>query len=73
MEDIISELDLVDIPPKIGKYTSTNRRSGNNFIATRLDRFLIHNNWLLKGLDFSSFILAQGELYHHLISLLLTP
>lgn len=42
MEDILSEWALMDIVPKKGKFTWTNRRVGGEHIAVRLDRFLIH-------------------------------
>jgi len=44
--EIIRQNDLIDIKPKKGKYTWSNKRVGTNHIAARLDRFLIQGNIL---------------------------
>jgi hypothetical protein len=46
LEDLISDLDLYDVPSNKGIYTWNNRRAGPGHIAARLDRFLISNSLL---------------------------
>jgi hypothetical protein len=43
MEDLIVEWDMVDIKPKKGKFTWSNKRLGPGHITIRLDIFLLHN------------------------------
>jgi hypothetical protein len=69
MEDLLSEWDLVDVAPKQGLYTWANRRDGDQYIVERLDHFLINNDWILKGLDIFSCILAFGESNHKPVTL----
>ena len=57
IDEIILDWDLMDIKPSSGKYTWNNRRIGPGHIATRLDRFLIQDSFLLLGLNLSSKIL----------------
>jgi hypothetical protein len=46
MDDLISDLDLFDVPPTKGMYTWNNKRAGPGHIAARLDRFLISSSFL---------------------------
>jgi endonuclease/exonuclease/phosphatase family metal-dependent hydrolase len=46
LEDLISDLDLYDVPSNKGIYTWNNRRAGPGHIAARLDRFLISSELL---------------------------
>jgi exonuclease III len=46
LEDLISDLDLYDVPSSKGIYTWNNRRAGPDHIAARLDKFLISNELL---------------------------
>lgn len=64
MEYLINDLDLVDIPPKVKNFTWTNRTTRNNYIASCLDKFLIHSRWFLNGLDCSSSIIKLGNSNH---------
>ena len=45
----IRRANLVDILPRNGSFTWTNRRAGDRHIASRLDRFLIFDSILLVG------------------------
>jgi exonuclease III len=46
LEDLISDLDLYDVPLNKGIYTWNKRRARPGHIAARLDRFLISSAWL---------------------------
>lgn len=59
VEDTILGWDLVDIKPSNGNFTWTNKRLGPGHIAARLDRFLVHSNFLTLGLHGSSKILPN--------------
>ena len=59
VEDIILGWDLLDIKPSVGKFTWTNKRRGPGHIAARLDRFLIHSDFLSSGMMASSKILPN--------------
>ena len=48
-QELIENLRLVDIESGNGTYTWTNKRSGHQQIAWRLDRFLISETLLLEG------------------------
>jgi exonuclease III len=69
MEDLIADWELVDIKPKIWKYTWTNKRLGPIHITTRLDCFLINNNLLLRNQLISSNIIPSNVLNHRPIML----
>lgn len=43
--------DLIDIKPKSGNCSWSNRRVSDVFIVACLDRLLLQTNWLLNGLD----------------------
>ena len=60
---------MLDIALKQGKFTWTNRRTRLSHIAARLDRFLLHRDWLLEGWNITSNIIASRELDHKPISL----
>eukprot|EP00253_Pinus_taeda_P012315 PITA_12315 len=59
VEDIMLGWDLEDIKLSSGKYTWSNKRTGPNHIAARLDRFLVHSSFLTSGLMASSKILPN--------------
>ena len=46
LEDLISKWYLIDIKPKYGICTWSNRRTGANFIAKKIDRVLVNSNIL---------------------------
>jgi hypothetical protein len=60
VEDIMSDWELEDVKPTKGKYTWSNKRVGPGHIAARLDRFLVHNSFMLPGLTPSSSILPHS-------------
>ena len=72
MEDLISELDLLDPQLKNGKYTWNNRRLGVGYIVARLDRFLVSTSFLQKDLVHVSFALPSVVSDHKTISLTLS-
>jgi len=57
MEDLISALELIDVPPIKGKYTWNNLRDGPVHIVARLDRFPISSSFLSLHETFSSSII----------------
>lgn len=62
LEDLLIKWDMMDIFPEKEEYTCSNQRNGSRHITGRLDRFLIHINWLVKGIECTSSILDQGNL-----------
>jgi hypothetical protein len=46
MDDLISDMDLFNVPPSKHQFTWNNRRIGSNHIVARLDRFLISSSFL---------------------------
>ena len=71
IEDLISELDLLDLTLKNGKYTWSNKRMGAGYIATRLDRFLVSATFLIRDLNPDSFTFPLAVSNHKTISLVL--
>jgi len=69
IEVIIEQQDLLDIKPKKGRYTWSNKLSADSHIAARIDRFLIHSNLLLEGKIVASRMLPNLALDHKLIML----
>jgi len=69
MKDLVSGLDLFDVYPNKGKYTWSNNHTEVGHIATRLDRFFIHNSLLSLPNKISSHIIPWGLSDHHPISL----
>jgi hypothetical protein len=57
---LISDWDIQDIRPLKGNYTWSNRRTGLNHIAARLDHFLISSDFLLTPLDIGSCIIPSA-------------
>ena len=57
-------MELADIGPSNGKYTWTNKRIGPRNIAAIVDRFLVHESFLLLGPNPSSRILNFGGSDH---------
>ena len=64
VDETILEWDLMDVNPTSGKYTWNNRRIGLGHIASKLNRFLIQDTFLLMGLNLSSKILPFGGSDH---------
>ncbi|XP_057826906.2 uncharacterized protein LOC131038486 [Cryptomeria japonica] len=56
-QDFVDKNQLLDIVPKNGTFTWTNRRTGFTEIAKRLDRFLVASDWLAQNLILESVIL----------------
>jgi exonuclease III len=63
-QELIENLRLVDIENGNGTYTWTNKRSGHQQIACRLDRFLISETLLLEGPLVDSNILPKAGSDH---------
>jgi hypothetical protein len=70
MDDLISSLDLIDVPPSKGIFTWNNRRVGLGFTAAKMDCFLINNSFLSLTDSFSSKIIPWANSDHRPISLL---
>ena len=70
VETIILACDLMDIKPKIGRYTWSNNRVGLANISARLDKFLIQSSLLDGQSIISSKILPKLLSDHHPISLI---
>jgi exonuclease III len=69
VEDIMSDWELEDVKPTKGKYTWSNKRAGQGHIAARMDRFLVHNTFILLGLTLSFSILPHSVSDHKPIML----
>lgn len=69
MNDLIVDWDLYNVISKTGKFSWSNHRSGDNHIAARLGKFLLHNSWIMEGLECLSAIKAQGDFDHQPIML----
>jgi exonuclease III len=67
-QELIDHLKLVDIENGNGTYTWTNKRSGHQQIACRLDCFLISETLLLEGPMVESNILPKVGSDHGLFS-----
>ncbi len=63
-KEFIQSNQLMDIQTSNGIYTWTNKRSGTQHIASRLDRFLISDNAIHLGGDFHASIMPQGGSHH---------
>jgi exonuclease III len=61
---LIDQLNLVDIENSNGTYTWSNRRSGAQHIACRLDRFLISEEIMELGTQLESLILPRAGSDH---------
>ena len=59
----------MDIKPSSGRFTWNNKRIGPRHIASRLDRFLVQDTFLLLGMNLSSKILPFGGSDHRPILL----
>ena len=69
VENMIHDWDLVDLKPKVGRFTWSNQRVGAVSIFARLDRFLVHGPLLDSKWMISSKILPKLASDHHPISL----
>jgi exonuclease III len=61
---LIDHLKLVDIENSNGTFTWSNRRSGNQHIACRLDRFLVTEELMETGSYLESLILPKSGSDH---------
>jgi exonuclease III len=61
---LIDHLKLVDIENSNGTFTWSNRRSGNQHIACRLDRFLVTEEIMESGSHLESLILPKAGSDH---------
>eukprot|EP00253_Pinus_taeda_P002560 PITA_02560 len=68
-KDFISSASLIDLPFCNGTFTWSNRRGGKHQISSKLDRFLISDNAVHTGGDFTSEILAHSGSDHWPIAL----
>lgn len=59
VESLIQTWDLLDIKPKKGKFTWSNKRRGKANIMARLDRFLVQSSLLIDGQIVISKIMAN--------------
>jgi exonuclease III len=66
---LIDNLNLVDIENSNGTFTWSNRRSGNQHVACRLDRFLVTEEILEAGSCLESLILPKAGSDHWPIAL----
>jgi exonuclease III len=66
---LIEHLKLVDIENNNGTFTWSNRRSGNQHVACRLDRFLVAEELIEKDLCMESLILPKAGSDHWPIAL----
>ena len=57
-------INLVDIENSNGTFTWSNRRSGNQHVACRLDRFLVTKEILEEGSYLESLILPKAGSDH---------
>lgn len=69
LKDFIQTNWLIDLPFNTGVFTWSNRRAGNQQIASRLDRFLLSGNVIHLGGDFAASILPFSGSDHWPISL----
>ena len=70
VEELIQVWDLIDLKPKLGRFTWSNHRVGATSISARLDLFLVHNSLLDGKSIISSKILPKLMSNHPPISLL---
>jgi len=69
LKDFIQNNWLIDIPINNGLYTWNNKRTGPMQIASRLDRFLISDNAVHVGGEFTASILPYSGSNHWPIAL----
>ena len=63
-KDFINRCWLIDLPFSNGIYTWNNKRTGNQQIASKLDRFLISDNAIHMGGDITASILPIARSDH---------
>jgi hypothetical protein len=61
---VIKSMEVINVEPRNGSFTSNTRRSGRNFVTEKLDRFMIRCWWLKEGFEAKSSIL-KGSLSNH--------
>ena len=69
MEDLIEDWDMLDISPQRGKFTWMNMRTEPGHIAARLNRFIVHNNFLQRNETLKYYIIPSIISDHKPISL----
>jgi exonuclease III len=62
--DLIDHLKLIDIETRNGSFTWSNKCSGSQQIACRLDRFLIYETLMLEGPSIEASILPKSGSDH---------
>lgn len=70
LREIILSNNFIDVCPPKNAPTWDNGRSGNKYIAKRLDRFLVQENMIEKIGDVRYFIVENYVSNHRLITLL---
>jgi hypothetical protein len=68
-EDHLVEWDMVDIKPNKGNFTWLHKRLKWGHIEARLDRFLVHNDFLLQDSMIMSRIIPSTTSNHKPIAL----
>jgi len=66
-QDFIMNMGLVDTQTINGTFTWNNKREGASQVASKLDRFIVYEDLLLKGPAITTFILPFGGSYHWLV------
>ena len=69
LEDLATELDMLDPMPKNGRFTWSNKRAGPRHFAAILDRFLVSASFLQKDFLPISRIMSSATSDHKSISL----
>lgn len=64
LEAIIQTHNLVDIPPQNGRFTWSNKRTGNNNVKERLDRILVQERTIARFSNIQRKII-QGYISDH--------
>eukprot|EP00253_Pinus_taeda_P004497 PITA_04497 len=71
LEAIIQTHNLVDIPPHNGRFTWSNKRTGNNNIKERLDRILVQERTVARFSNIQSKIILGYISDHKPVALIL--
>ena len=65
VEELIQNWDLMDLKPKLGRYTWSNHRVGGENICKRLDRLLISADLLDSNFHFRQWVGCGGDSDHY--------
>lgn len=68
-QNFITNMKLVDMETSIGIITWNNKRGGPTQVASKLDRFMVSEEFLLRGSSITILILPFGGLDHWPIQL----